>query len=146
MGGTRTTMCSDRALRDQRQDRILIVLDRGTNTRVVYKQASKASPMVGESWWQAKCPKSGIRKDKSRRRNRHGTTSRRSLAKTPKTVTDHPRRLHMDYPPPAPHNTTTFVMEAHDMVDSTSPVAEWPWLDPYDTYCSDEMNLRLPQL
>lgn len=48
----------------------------------------------------------------------------------------------IEYPPPAPHNTTGFILdnlEAHQPMtpnrsDTPSPVPEWPWLSPQESF------------
>ena len=44
----------------------------------------------------------------------------------------------VEYPPPAPHNTTGYIIDnLEDSMEASllSPVPEWPWLNPQASFC-----------
>lgn len=77
----------------------------------------------------------------AKRRNRRGRTSRLGkIARDPRrdTAVD---TSPVEYPPPAPHNTCSFLMGSAPTDVSPDPlVPEWPWLKPSETTSIEMMR------
>eukprot|EP00656_Telonema_subtile_P021758 TRINITY_DN227_c0_g1_i4.p1 TRINITY_DN227_c0_g1~~TRINITY_DN227_c0_g1_i4.p1 ORF type:complete len:122 (+),score=10.31 TRINITY_DN227_c0_g1_i4:150-515(+) len=81
-----------------------------------------------------------IKKPSQSRPRHHRSMSGRSLEK----ITRQPKPVDVDdnYPPPAPHNTGSFLLDEQDSVQHASLVADWPWLNSQES-CSSEERLSL---